>query len=494
MGMLLAPQFIGSMKTYNIANAALFDGSTGGLTITHTTAATHSGCVRVCKFKDGVVQPVLGTSIYFNASNQLVINGLTSTSVYRDNAWYNIFWNATGAWVGLDPVTGVGTYATASIVNPKWGYDGINFSSVGLAEVTFWDGTSEALNGVKLDSATPNYVYTHPAGTPHTLLEFKNSGTMGTNSGTGGAYTVVGGISQVTSTPTNRCATWNPLHPAGDGAFTALQPTYSNGNLSVTHATGWAGTFADLYCPEKFYFRVKAVANGAAGRLQVGVVSKAEIAATPALDAEFGAGSGYWVVAERHDVLDIRKGNAGYTLLSSTAYADGDFVDVWGDLSGGDGLGKIWLGKNGVPWEGDPEAGTGASFTNVAADVIPCINGFWATTTLADFSTSSGTFKNVCTNNLPARSPKVPSTPQTGTVVCNGTADNAFIILGMAPDKAGTLTVGATTMVPGTNCLVTATGLKITDATLTGSLSYSLDVVAYTGGSNVPPANAMVNP
>ena len=97
---------------------------------------------------------------------------------------------------------------------------------------------------------------------------------------------------------------------------------------------------------------------------------------------------------------------------------------------------------------------------------------------------------SLCTDNLPARSPKVPSTPQTGTVTCNGTIDNTFILLGMTLDQSGTSTVNGVTLVWGTNALACAIGVKLISAAFNGSLNYSIAVAAYSGGSNIPPATA----
>ena len=216
-------------------------------------------------------------------------------------------------------------------------------------------------------------------------------------------------VTKSTHTPTNSSCLWSNLHPAGNASTTDGQPTFSNGNLSLTNGGTWYGTFGTLPCVGKFYYRVQVVSNGTNGRVSVGVVGKAHIDAVPSMTVNLGAYANSWVVAERHETPDIRKGNNGFTTLASSAYANGDYIDVWGDLTGGDGSGKIWFGKNGTPWEGTPEDGTGASFTNVASEVYPAIDGFTATTTTADFSTSSGTFKAINTTNIAAATSRTAS-------------------------------------------------------------------------------------
>ena len=226
-----------SLQAYDIDYAALPDGSTGYLSDTTTTSATHSGSIWEQKTKNGVVQPILGGHIYWNASDQLVINGLTSTAVYRDPAaFYCIEWNASGAEVNGDAVTGTGTYATSSISNLRLAYDGTNYANNPLAAFVFFDGSDETLPiANSTDATTGNTVAKAPSGSPHTYLKFGNNANLGENSGTGSDWTVNGTVTQITSTPTNVFWSFNVLHDDRNG-------TVSNGNRTVSGTVHQVGT------------------------------------------------------------------------------------------------------------------------------------------------------------------------------------------------------------------------------------------------------------
>lgn len=214
MSAFIHPHFRFS-SSYSIAVAYLPDGGTGYWSKTLTTSATHSGHILVQRTKLGAVDPIVDGHIYFNASNQLVINGLTSTAVYRDTtAFLNIFWNASGAWVNGVAVTGTGTYATGAMTNPRIAFNGTQYSNSYFADFAFWDGSSVALGGGEFDLTTGIYIPKRVTGNDYTFADWTENGT----------------ITQVTSTPTNIAATMNPLDVAGTTA------EYSNGNLTVTHA------------------------------------------------------------------------------------------------------------------------------------------------------------------------------------------------------------------------------------------------------------------
>jgi hypothetical protein len=58
--------------------------------------------------------------------------------------------------------------------------------------------------------------------------------------------------------------------------------------------------------------------------------------------------------------------NGSVTSFSGTP-ANGDVLSIAYDAV----TGKIWFGKNGTWFEGDPSAGTGASYTGITAETIP---------------------------------------------------------------------------------------------------------------------------
>jgi len=222
MTAFVRPFFISSTAISGVPYAYLLDGTTGYWSKTLTTSATHSGSIWIIRTKLGAVDPILDGHIYFNASNQLVVNGLTSTAVYEDTtSALHVFWNASGADVNGVSVTGTGTYATASITNPRWGFNGTNYSGMYFTEHAFWDGTSETLNGGETDATTGNWIPKSPASPDYTRTDWTENGT----------------ITQVTSTPTNVFWTFNTEHEDSSG-------TVSNGNQTVSGSVHQVGTFA----------------------------------------------------------------------------------------------------------------------------------------------------------------------------------------------------------------------------------------------------------
>ena len=106
--MLLFPQGLyNPVIDYTINSAFLPDDSTGYWSSSNNLAATHSGSIWVQRNSLGSVEPILDNQIYFNASNQLVINGLTTTALYRDTTGpYHIQWNSSTAYVNGVEVSG----------------------------------------------------------------------------------------------------------------------------------------------------------------------------------------------------------------------------------------------------------------------------------------------------------------------------------------------------------------------------------------------------
>lgn len=486
-----------ALRAYNIPYAALPNGSTGYLSITLTTSATHSGLWIGQRTKLGAVEPILDGSVYFNASNQLVINGLTSTAVFRDpTAAYTVFWNASGAWVKGVAVTGTGSYATASIVNPRLFFNGTNYSNAYCGKFVFWNGTSESEpNGYATDSATSQEIPKAPTGTPHTHLEFLNSGAMGTNSGTGGNWTVNGTVTQVESTPTNVYSVGNPLY---NNSF-----TYTNGNKTASIGAAWNICAPTLKQPEttKIYAEV---VNG--------------VATTGSISFCIGASLATVAPANSHSASNcwgFFSTSGGFLYSNGPLAASGLAVAVAGEvfqLALDPDTYRVWVGRANVFYNstggltGDPAAGTNPTFQLTAgqfADLYMSIsiyanNVTWRISEDEWTLTCPTGFKSLCTDNLPARSPKVPSTPQTGSFTGNASADGPFVNLGMAPDKAGVSTINGNTITWGTHADACATGFKLRTSSASynasGANTYSVAVAAYSGGSNVPPANAMSNP
>lgn len=540
-----------ALKVYNIPFAVLADGSTGYLSRSVNGSAIKWTYSRAIYIDGKTAQQMILSSNHPSSGDYFdqisIVNGvlswelvrvgvavaaLSTTQVFKDPGWYILTFtydsaNATASErmridVGTTRITSFSTetYPSASYASY------INSSTYpteigrfgGVYLTGYWGGTfaacyqidNQALVGTDFceDHATlPVYVakkFAGSYGAADSYIDFAvdGVGTLGADlgkdvSGNGNHWTATGGLTQVTSTPTNVYPTLNPQDPLAN-------TTYINGNLTqVVSAVAGRSSHSTLTIPEgKFVYEYTlADANDTYvlwGVQKAGGNQLAYCGSDTLGHAFYVANGGYM-----HNAVTTAYGTscttAGRT-VQIAVHRNGTSLKVWA------GHDQASLGT--IVWQnsGDPTAGT-----NPMVDITINANDVWffaggndgnlAQTIGAvnfgstDYNLTVPTgFVSLCTDNLPTRSPKVPSTPQTGTVVCNGTTDNAFINLGMSPDKAGTSTVNAVPLVWGTNAIACANGVKLISAAFTGSLSYSIAVEAYTGGSNVPPANARVNP
>ena len=382
-------------------NSVYGDGSTGYLQITVTTSATHSGLARIKRTKLGVVQPILDGQVYFNASDQLVVNGLTSTAVYRDPAAHlDVFWNASTAYVNGGTVTGSGTYATAAITNPRLFYDGTNFASHYCSEFVFWNGTSETLTGGQTDVVTGSWKPTLPSGasSAHTWLMFMNGAGLGDNSGTGGAWTKNGTVTQTTDSPTDDAAnnignycTWNPL----SNGTPASPCTLAKGNRTISAAGAGMvkGTLA--FSSGKYYFELTAASNN---EVQLGIAP-----ASLKTDTQPISTTGLCFYTFNGQLYTNGVGAA----YKGSAWTATETLQMAVDMDNG----KIWWGSNDT-WfaSGNPSTGAnpGATFTPFEAMIDFGAGGGTAFPvnlnsgqTAFTYTPPTG-FKRLSTANLPA--------------------------------------------------------------------------------------------
>lgn len=241
--MIVRPPFRAGGDGYIVENAGLTGGSADYIQRVFTLSATQSGSIWVKRHKLGAVQPILDNRIYFNASDQLVAYGLTSDGVFRDpTVAYHVFWNTSGVWVNGLSISGTGSYATASITNPRLGYDGTNSADATFSDFTLWDGSSVSLNGGAGDPWTPE----KPEGSP---TDWVKDPSTGVNSGSAGNWTVNGTIEQVPDTPTDSAARSVGNHAVLNPLINS-NPTTSNGNRTLTGSgNSWSTKFATLGMP-----------------------------------------------------------------------------------------------------------------------------------------------------------------------------------------------------------------------------------------------------
>ena len=281
MGTLTAPQFVTSMKSYAIANAALVYGTAGYMQWTPTLAQTDArkwtqshwiARTRTPAENEYIISSyeTVGwpSGIKFDANSKLniivclggaLVCNLTSAQACKDSAaWYHVvvaydstqavasdrvrvYINGTQITSFVAPqypvLNAVGTTSKIG-VNQVIGlyYNAANEYKGYIAELYFVDGQALMPSEFgKLDPTTGNWVskkYTGTYGANGFYLDFSNGLALGADaSGNGNNWTVTGGVTQVTSTPTNVYATWNTLNYNGDTAM-------SNGNrLAYGHSS-----------------------------------------------------------------------------------------------------------------------------------------------------------------------------------------------------------------------------------------------------------------
>lgn len=463
--------------------------ASAALTRTFTSQATHSGSVWIKRGKLGAIQNIFGSTIYFNAADQLVINGLTSTAVFRDvSGWYRLHWNSTGAYVNGQLLTGTGTYATASLVNPQVGGP-TNFFDGRLADFMFGDGqdwpvTSPAIPNLAGDGEDPASLSGMSFGAEGFWLDFldpTSPTTLGYDvSGNGNHFTPANIVvaDQLPDTPTDdtlnavgNFAQLNPDHQWDDG-------TYSNANLTVVTASpGYYRTpIASLAADAgKFYFETLVNNLGGSTDLAIGVDDgKTEHGRSGPTDNTSTTDGN--LIAYRNNG-DIWHGSVA-TAYGAT-FTVADLIGVALDLDAG----TIEFFKNNV------SQGV-LALTTTGIPYFPCAR---TDTTGGDLDFNFGQdaftytppvgFVELSTHNLAA---EPAAATKTGSFVGVADVDGPEIWLGYTPDTAGTCTINGNAITWGTHARARAGGFKVITGDVNynavGSNSYSIDVLGGVSG------------
>ena len=156
-------------------------------------------------------------------------------------------------------------------------------------------------------------------------------------------------------------ATWNP-----SDSYESF--TLSNGNLTATKNTAdWSAARATIFhSTGKHYYETRLLDFGVRHTLYIGVGDTAQ---TIAPFSFIGATPDSWCYIGK--TTRKRNDNAHVTIAGPATTLDDVLMQAF-DLDAG----KWWVGMNGV-WlvGGDPAAGTGALYTNLAgASIAPMIN------------------------------------------------------------------------------------------------------------------------
>jgi hypothetical protein len=442
-------------------------------TATSTTVYTWSAWVkRGDALKGGfnlALFAVSGTQYFgFNLLDSLVLqaggSSLISTPVYRDPAaWYHIVWSRNGTsntmYVnGVSVLTGtlssginssglqhcLGNSTSAGATNIFNGY---------LAEVNFVDG--QALTPTSFGQFNPvtgvwipkRYAgtfgnngfflpFTNNSSATNLGLDFSgNSNNWTANAGisvtAGTTYDSMLDVPTLTSTTVANYPTLNVIAAANSGG------TYSNANLNFISgvASQWRGAVATQFLTSgKFYFEATIQVLDSYNYLMIGACG---IQTNATLFGNYtGVVANGWSVQSNAGSGGGKYNNGGsvnVTNASFTQFALNDVLQCAVDVTNG----RIWFGKNNVYLEGNPSAGTGASFTGITGPLAPSISCFNTTAQLAvnfgqrPFSYTPPTgFLALNVYNFPT--PSIPNgSAQMGIITRAGTSSNSITVSGV---------------------------------------------------------------
>jgi hypothetical protein len=415
----------GSAAPYFLQRSVRFRGVTGTNftrvfgTATSTTVYTWSAWVKRGDALTGATNlaifGVAGNQYFgFNTSNSLILqaggSSLISTPVYRDPAaWYHIVWSRNGTsntmYVnGVSVLTGTLSSGINSsglqhcLGNATSGGATSLFNGY-LAEINFVDGQALTPTSFgEFNSLTGVWGPKRYAGTFGNngfFLPFTNNSSA-TNlgldfSGRNNNWTASAGISvtagttydsmldvpTLTSTTVANYPTLNPLGPGNAGG------TYSNANLNFISgvASQWRSAIATQFLTSgKFYFEATIQVLDSYNYLMIGACG---IQTNATIYGNYtGLAANGWSVQGNATSGGTKYNNGGGTSVANASFTQfvlNDVLQCAVDVTNG----RIWFGKNNVYLEGNPSAGTGASFTGITGPLAPSVSCFSSTAQLA---------------------------------------------------------------------------------------------------------------
>jgi hypothetical protein len=389
--------------------------------------------------------------ICFFSANGAIFNRV-STSVYRDiGAWYHIVLvsnttsvtaqNRLRIYINGVEITAWDTNTTIT-QNTNWFINNNTLQTIGsnnnasqytdgyLAEINFIDG--QALTPTAFGSYNTvtgvwqPIMYSGTYGTNGYYLNFRNNSASTANfigadsSGNGNNWTPTGintvsvstnydSMIDVPGIPTGVASNYPTLNPLASANVTS---TYSNANLTFISGIGaqWRGAVATQFINSgRFYFEATITILDQTNYTMIGACG---IQTNTSLFANY---TGF--VSNGWSVQSTGSGGAKYNSGSSvnvtnaafTAFALNDVLQCAVDVTNG----RIWFGKNNVWLEGDPAAGTGASYTTLTGPIAPSISCFNSAQLSANFGqrpfsyTPPSGFSAVNAFNIPP--PSVPN-------------------------------------------------------------------------------------
>lgn len=360
-----------------------------------TLKSTVSFWFKYCNFVatkylfSGYTSSTSNTSLYFNASNQLIfhqenggsVDELISNMVFRDvGSWYHLciqndhvqvtasdrvtLWinNVQVTWTGSDfPGTGDELFwmengSDTTVGTTSEGLTTYNIDAY-MTEIHAIDGQAltpssfgQEKNGVWIPKK-----YTGTYGTNGFYLDFADENDLGKDiSGNDNDFTSSGLESndQNLDSPTNNWCNWNGLTFQKSGVA-----GLSDGNLKFACATDdYAGVLGTFMLPKtgKWYWEIAQTASNC--RTTYGIAT--EDAFSAGVYDPTGGPEGWGARLDTGGTSFYRNdggslGNIGFT------FTNGEVLQVAYDAD----TGKMWFGSDDDDWDGDPEAGTGNTIT-----------------------------------------------------------------------------------------------------------------------------------
>jgi hypothetical protein len=424
------------------------------------------------------------TMLVTTSTNQVLIRhggssqvACTTNAVFRDlSAWYHfllVFDTTEGTssertrfYVnGIRQTFASATYPSTN-ANSQFGlnsgnqYIGTNFNATSffngyLADIHFIDGQAlDPSSFGEFDATTGVWVpieYTGSYGTNGFHLDFSDNSAAtattlgkdraGSNNWTPNNLSVTAGAGNdsLVDVPTNGAETDTGAGGEVRGNYATLNPL-DNGGITLTNGNlDWARPSAGTrvcystigVSSGKWYFESSIV--GATG----GVNWECGVATTSASNAARpGTTATGWQALTSGSTTIIKQNNNTTTTIFTGTIASGDIFSVALDMDNG----RIWFGRNGTWLEGNPAAGTGASFTNLSGTVEAFAGGDGSVSGSINFGqrafayTAPSGFKALNTANLPAPLVTKPSTVFDTTLYTGNNTARSITGLGFSPD------------------------------------------------------------
>ena len=326
-------------------------------------------------------------------------NWRITNQVFRDpSAWYHIVLAVDTTQATANDrlklyVNGVQVTAFSTTNNPTQNADlGVNQATgtyIGYSNTQYFDGYLTEINFIDGQALTPLSFGGYNPGT-NVWEARKYSGTYGTN----GFYLNFQNPASTGADSSGNSNNWTPnniqtsnsaltsydsmldvptLSSGSNANFPTLNPlagqgngTYSDGNLAYLNgvsATWKSGVASMGVTSGKYYFEYTITAVSNSSNFYLGVAGSTYNGFASYLGRTADSWAFQW-----NGASSVKTNNDTSTTVSTAgSISVNNVIQVAIDL----GTGSIWWGRNDTWVQGDPSAGTGASFTNLTGTILP---------------------------------------------------------------------------------------------------------------------------